>query len=177
MIDFFCGIFYMKFSELILVCRNKMKIVYNMLFKLLNWIEKYSVSGIKIKFGVVMKILFGYFFWVCVNVNNDCVVFDFVNSLIIVIDFFGRMRFFFKLLIDFIISYRYFVCCDRDGYIYIFLKGILNVCILDFNGNVKNMFICLDFSDDICFVVVFDIDGYLWFGSLKDIIKIFKLSN
>lgn len=97
MIDFFCGIVYMKFSELILVCRNKMKIVYNMLFKLLNWIEKYSVSGIKIKFGVVMKILFGYFFWVCVNVNNDC--------------------------------------------------------------------------------VVFDIDGYLWFGSLKNIIKIFKLSN
>lgn len=109
------------------------------------------------------------------NVNYDYVVFDFVNCLIIVIDFFGRICFLFKLLKDFFICNRYFVCCDIKGNIYIFLKGKLNVCILELNGNVKDMFFCLDLYNEIVFVVVFDMDGYLWLVCLDGFIRIFEL--
>lgn len=177
MTDFPRGIAYMKLSESILVCRNKTKIAYNMSSKPSNRIEKYSVSGTKTKSGAVTKTLFGYPLRVCVNVNNDCVVSDFANSSITAIDSSGRTRFSFKSSTDFTISYRHSVCCDRDGYIYIFSKGTPNVCILDSNGNVKNTFTCLDLSDDTCFAAVFDTDGYLWLGSSRDKIKIFKLSN
>lgn len=177
MTDFPRGIAYMKLSESILVCRNKTKIADSMSSKPSNRIEKYSISGTKTKSGTVTKTLFVYPHRVCVNVNNDCVVSDFANSSITAIDSSGRTRFSFKSSTDFAISHRHSVCCDRDGNIYIFSKGTPNVCILDSDGNVKNTFTCLDLSDDTCFAAVFDTDGYLWLGSSKDTIKIFKLSN
>lgn len=107
------------------------------------------------------------------NVNDDCVILDFVNCLIIVINFCGEMWFFFKLFKDFFIFNIYFICCDIDGNIYIFLNGILNVCILELDGNLRDMFFCLDLYNEIVFVVVFDMDGYLWLGCLDGLIKIF----
>lgn len=177
MTDFPRGIAYMKLSESILVCRNNKRIANSIPSKASNTIEKYSIRGTKSKSEAVTKSLFGYPLRVCVNVNNDCVVSDFANRSITVIDSSGRTRFSFKSSADFPIRYKHSVCCDGDGYIYIFSKGTPNVCILDSNGNVKNMFTCLDLSEDTCFAAVFDTDGYLWLANLNGIIKIFKLNN
>lgn len=177
MTDFPRGIAYMKLCESILVCRNNKIIADDMPSKPSNAIEKYRISGTKPKSEKVTKCTFGYPLRVCVNVNSDCIVSDFANRSITVIDSMGRTRFCFKSSTEYSIYNKHSVCCDREGHIYIFSKGAPNVCVLESNGNVKYMFTCLDLCDDSYFAAAFDTDGYLWLASLNGIIKIFKVKT
>lgn len=170
------GIAYMELSESILVCRNNNRVANDLTVKACNPLKKYRIRGPKPQTEDVLDSMFGYPLRVCVNVNHDYVVSDFANRSITVIDSSGRTRFSFKSSKDFPIRNRHSVCCDTKGNIYIFSKGKPNVCILEPNGNVKDMFSCSDLYNETVFAAVFDTDGYLWLACLDGFIRIFELT-
>lgn len=170
------GIAYMELSESILVCRNNNRVANDLTVKACNPLKKYRIRGPKPQTKDVLDSMFGYPLRVCVNVNHDYVVSDFANRSITVIDSSGRTRFSFKSSKDFPIRNRHSVCCDTKGNIYIFSKGKPNVCILEPNGNVKDMFSCSDLYNETVFAAVFDTDGYLWLACLDGFIRIFELT-
>lgn len=78
------GIAYMETSESIIVCRNKKKDANDLAAAASNSVKKYGIYEPNIREEIDAK--FGCPLQVCVNVNDDCVISDFANCSIIVIN-------------------------------------------------------------------------------------------
>jgi hypothetical protein len=167
----------MPIDDSILVCRNNHRIASDLDIKVTKPLRKYPIRGPKHTKPQPIDFAdgrFGYPIRVCVNVNDDVIVSDFAHRSITVLDHLGRTRFSFKSSEDFPIRNRHSVCCDNEGNIYIFSRGMQNVCILDSDGNVKDIFTCEGLFNEFIYASVFDSDGYLWVACKDGYIKIFR---
>ncbi|XP_061173344.1 uncharacterized protein LOC133182515 [Saccostrea echinata] len=170
------SIAYTRLDDSILVWRNN-KIANDLTMKACNPLRKYPIrrpKSSKPREKNVAENMCGNPFQVCVNVNDDCIVSDFAQRTITVLDRLGRIRYTFKSSKDFPIRKCHSLCCDKKGKIYIFWKGNPNVCVLEPGGNIKHIFSCCDLINESVFTSVFDSDDYLWVACMDGFIKIFR---
>jgi hypothetical protein len=171
------GIAYILMDDSIVVCRNNHRIANDLNRKACNPLQKYKIRGPKLTIPNQKEFAdrrFGYPVRIGVNVNGDSIVSDFANRSITVLDRFGRTQFSVKSSKSFPISNNHSICCDHEGNIYIFSKSVPNVCVLESDGNVKDIFTCHNILNEVVYASVFDSDGYLWIACTDGFVKIFK---